>query len=148
MKPPDLTRDTGLAAMLASAQPGDHVVLADWIEEHLQLDDLAAALRQGRDDVLTEEQKKGAGYDGFHYRQLDRHVLLYLSSYRAWQRARRGKQAEQFEGSLLGLCLAPDAPGGPRCWSLYFPKEVKCEALDRLWQSLAKDRPPDVIQRW
>ena len=29
-------RDTGLAAMVAAAQPGDHGVLADWIEEYLR----------------------------------------------------------------------------------------------------------------
>ena len=59
MNAPTLERDTGLAAMLAAAGPGDHGVVADWIEEYLHLDDLAAALRVGLDDPRSPEKTSG-----------------------------------------------------------------------------------------
>jgi len=144
MNDPDLEADTGLGAMVAAAQPGDHAVLADWVEEHLRLDDLAAALRAGRDDPRKPAQAKESGFHGFRYRQLDRHVLLFAARFRVFSGYRAGKKLPAPEGHVFGLYLSQHAPRGPKRLLRWLPAEVKCEAFGRLWQELGEGRPADL----
>lgn len=140
---PGVAEDTGLGAMVAAAQKGDHVVLADWIEEHLRLDDLAACLRESQDDPRGPQQKNQTVFTGFRYRQLDRLVLLFVVHFRVYEWSQPGKKAKTPEGHAIGLCLSADAPMGPTRLVRWLPRGGKCEALERLWEALGKGRPDE-----
>lgn len=134
--------NTGLAALLAVAQPGEHGILADWVQEHLQLDDLAACLRAGSDDPRSPVQAERTAFHHFRYRFLDRHVLLYACYFRVWAPYQAGQPPqEEPEGYLLGLCLSPHIASGPTRIVRWFLHQQKDAALTRLWQDLAKNRP-------
>jgi hypothetical protein len=137
------TNDTGFAAMLAGAQKGDHVVLADWVQENLQFDDLAACLRASQDDPRTGKQKDQTVFTGFRYRQLDRHVLLFAVQFRVYEWSQPGKKTKTPEGHAICLCLSADAPKGPSRLVRWLPKEARCPALKRLWDDLGKGRPAE-----
>ena len=137
-----LDLDTGLANMVLAAQPGDHGVIADWIEEHLQLDDLAAVLRAGLDDPRQPDERQWTNSPEFRYRQLDRLMLLSIATYRIWQPFVAGKtRQEEPTGFVVCLCTAPAATGGMRRWGRWVPATVTEPALTRLWEDLGKDVP-------
>ena len=139
-----LDRDTGLANMILAAQAGDHGVIADWIEENLQLDDLAAVLRAGLDDPRKSEEHSQTACDQFRYRQLDRLILLSLATYRIPQRIVAGRPLrEERTGFVVCLCTPPDALGGMRRWGRWFPSTLAVPALVRLWDDLGKDVPDE-----
>jgi hypothetical protein len=131
--------------MVAGADAdGAHLVLADWVEEHLDLPDLAAALRASQDDPRTDQDRarqENTSFLDFRYRLLDRQVMLYQAAYRFYRQVKRGQKAENLQGRVLGLCLPPDHPGGPLRWLRWFPAETVVEAEARLWQELGHGRP-------
>jgi hypothetical protein len=126
-------RDTGLAGMLAATQPGDHGVLADWVQEHLELDDLAAALRVAGGDSRDEADRAGTSYHDFRYRLLDALVMLYLARYMIWRFV--GGRPQSVEGRVLGLYLSPGAPHGP-ARRVYWYAEDGGDAVGRLWEAM------------
>ena len=142
MNAPTLDLDTGLAAMLAAAQPGDHGVVADWIDDHLRLDDLAAALRAGLDDPRLPAERERTACSDFRYRRLDRLVMFTMAGYRVWQPYVAGQpKKESPTGMVVCLCTPPEAPGGVRLWERWFPSVIDEPALRRLWDDLGKDLP-------
>lgn len=142
MIPSTLDYDTGLANMVLAAQAGDHGVLADWIEENLQLDDLAAVLRAGLDDPRKSEEHKHTTCDQLRYRQLDRLILLSMATYRIWQPFVAGRQRQEGpHGLVVCLCTPPFFAGGMRRWGRWFPSTLAVPALVRLWDDLGKDVP-------
>ena len=144
MNTPTTDRDTGLAVMVATAQPGDHGVVADWIEEYLQLDDLAAVLRAGLDDPRETEERAQTICEEFRYRRLDRLVMLTVAKYRIWQPLFANEAERQGPiGFVVCLCTPPDAPGGMRRWGRWFPSSLREPALGRLWDDLGEDVPDE-----
>ena len=139
---PTLDRDTGLAAMFAAAEPGDHGIVADWIEEYLHLDDLAAVLRGGLDDPRPLAESESTGHQDFRYRRLDRLVLLTMAGYYIWEPVVAGQPPSAAQaGFVVCLCTPPDAPGGMRRWGRWFPSTMTLPSLTRLWDDLGKDMP-------
>ncbi|MFO0842059.1 MAG: hypothetical protein U0797_06605 [Gemmataceae bacterium] len=138
------THDCGLGAMLAAARKGDHGVLADWVEEHLHLDDLAACLRAGCDDPRTKGQRDQTTFVGFRYRQLDRNVLLFVSEFEVYEWGNRGKKEPPPEGHVLCLCLSDKAPKGPKRIERWFVKGKAGGGLARLWADLGREAPADL----
>ena len=140
-----LDRDTGLANMILAAQPGDHGVVADWIEDHLQLDDLAAVLRAGLDDPRQPNELQRTHCAEFRYRQIDRLILLSMASYRIQQPFIRGQpRKEEPTGYVVCLCTPPVSVGGMRRWGRWFPLTVIEPALGRLWDDLGKEMPDEA----
>jgi hypothetical protein len=137
---PTLDRDTGLAAMVAAAQPGDHGVVADWIEDYLHLDDLAAVLRAGLDDPRLPGECERTGCYEFRYRRVDRLVLLAMAGYHVWEPVVAGQPLRAAPtGLVVCLCTPPEAVGGMRRWGRWFPATMTPPALTRLWDDLGKD---------
>ena len=137
-------RDTGLAAMVAAAQPGDHGVVADWIEEYLHLDDLATILRAGLDDPRDADERPQTICDEFRYRRLDRFVLLTVAKYHLHQPLISDQVERQGpSGYVVCLCTPPTSPSGMRRWGRWFPTTT-LPALTRLWDDLGKDMPEEV----
>ncbi len=135
-----LDRDTGLANMVLAAQPGDHGVVADWIEDNLQLDDLAAVLRAGIEDPRKTAEREQTTCGEFRYRQLDRRILLSMATYRIPQVSVAGRPLrEERTGFVVCLCTPPDALGGMRRWGRWFPSTLAVPAIVRLWDDLGKD---------
>ena len=142
MNTPTIDRDTGLANMILAAQPGDHGVVADWIEDHLQLDDLAAVLRVGLDDPRLPAEQSLTSCDQFRYRRLDRSILLSMATYCIRQPFVAGQpRREESTGFVVCLCTPPAATGGMRRWGRWFPSTIGEPALGRLWDDLGKDVP-------
>ena len=142
MNAPTLDRDTGLAAMIAAAEPGDHGVVADWIEEYLALDDLAAVLRAGHDDPrLPAERERTIGRE-FRYRQLDRLVMLTMAGYYVSKPfvADPLRKPDPM-GLVVCLCTPPEAPGGMRRLGRWFRAMTEETTLRRLWDDLGEDMP-------
>jgi hypothetical protein len=138
------THDSGLAAMLAASRQGEHGVLADWVEENLRLDDLAACLRAGGDDPRTKGQRDQTVFTGFRYRQLDRFVLLFLAEFEVFEWARGGKKKGVPKGHVLGLCLSDAAPEGPTRLVRWLTNAVAGDPLARLWTDLGQGRPAEL----
>ena len=139
-----LDYDTGLATMVVTAQPGDHGVVADWIEENLQFDDLAAVLRVGLDDPRKSEEHSQTVCEEFRYRQLDRLILLSMATYRIQHVFVAGRPLrEEQTGFVVCLCTPPFFAGGMRRWGRWFPSTLAVPALGRLWDDLGKDVPDE-----
>ena len=144
MNTPTLDRDTGLANMVLAAQLGDHGVVADWIEENLQHDDLAAVLRAGLDDPRKSEEHGRTACVAFRYRQLDRLILLSMATYRIQRVFVAGQPLkEEPTGFVVCLCTPPFFAGGMRRWGRWFPSTLAEPALARLWDDLGKDVPEE-----
>ena len=142
MNSPTLERDTGPAAMLAAAEPGDHGVVADWIEEYLHLDDLAAALRVGLDDPRRPAEHERTACHEFRYRRLDRLVMLSMAGYYVWEPVVEGQPRKPDPaGLVVCLCTPPEAPGGVRRWARWFPAMTEEPTLRRLWDDLGAEMP-------
>jgi hypothetical protein len=127
--------------MLAAAQPGEHAILADWIEEHLQLDELAAILRVTENDPRSPAQKDHTHFSGFRYRLLDCRVMLFCARFEVHEGYQGGKKKKAPEGHVVGMCLSADAVKGPLRYVRWLPSEVTCPAFPRLWHDLATGRP-------
>ena len=139
-----LDRDTGLANMILAAQPGDHGVIADWIEDHLQFDDLAAVLRAGVDDPRVPEDQARTNCGEFRYRRIDRFILFTMARYRINQPYVAGQpRGEEPTGFVVCLCTPPNGVGGMRRWGRWFPSTIDEPALGRLWDQLGKDMPDE-----
>jgi hypothetical protein len=130
---------TELASMVAGCAAGDgHLVLADWLEEKLSMADLAATLRASRQDSKgKKDSANDTTFYGFRYRQLDPHVLVYMTGYRRWRRGAKGL----IEGYLVGLTLGPESGLPPQLWSRSIGSTQLAEAAQRLWDDLGKDIP-------
>jgi hypothetical protein len=130
-----LKGDTGLAAMVdgARADPNGHLVLADWIEEHLELSRLASVLRHSKADPREAGAENHTAFSDFRYCRLDDQVILYLSSYRVWRGSGQGR--------VVGFCLSPQSPVGPGRWVRWLPAGAGEPAEQVLWEELATGLP-------
>jgi hypothetical protein len=137
-----LEPDTGLANMILAAQPGEHGVIADWIEDHLQLDDLAAVVRAGVDDPRRPEDQARTHCGEFRYRQIDRFILFTMARYHIHQPFVAGQaRTEDPTGFVVCLCTSPHRVHGVRRWGRWFPATISEPALGRLWDDLGKELP-------
>jgi hypothetical protein len=125
--------------MVAGCENCDgHLVLADWLEENLGLADLAATLRDSRNDPRgKKEDPDHSAFFGFRYRLLDPHVLLYMTHCRVWRPGTRGP----LEGYVVGLAISPASALSPRCWSHWLVGKDLPDPGQRLWDDLGKTRP-------
>jgi hypothetical protein len=144
-----------LARMIvgASTDAGGHLVLADWLEEHLGRDDLAAVLRLSTADPRTTEGKPKTNFYQFRYELVDADVMLCMAQWRVHQPYLPGGQAKagpEPEGHLVGLCVSAEAAGQLIRWVRWLPTKGKPTAeVLALWERLGESlpKPPEVESR-
>lgn len=139
------TASTGLAAMTGGAaeNSGGHLVLADWLEEHLDRADVAAVLRLSEEDPRTEpEDAERTDFSGFRYEFLDADVVLYMNHWHVWRYYKSGQKPEQLEGHVVGMCVRGGVPGGPLAWARWLPSKGKSVGeVQALWDRLGTNLP-------
>ncbi len=125
--------DRGLGALVkgASSDANGHLVVADWLEEHVG-EAPAAALRASEAVLPVPGEGQWLGFQSFAWRWLDRDVLLYLAHVLLWPSCRKMGQAL---GLLHGLL------GRQRCWARWLPEGPAGEAGKRLEEELQAGRP-------
>jgi hypothetical protein len=118
---------TGLAAMAAGAA-GDadgHLVLADWLEEHLNRVDLAAVFRRSKADPRAEGDRERTRFSDFRYGFLDSEVMVCMAAWKVVQPYKAGKKPPEPEGHLISLCVSAEAAGQLIRWVRWLPHEGK-----------------------
>jgi hypothetical protein len=139
------TTRTGLASLVigAAANEGGHLVLADWLEDHLDRNDLAAVLRLSVDDPRDEQLRELTDFGGFRYEFVDAEVMLYMSRWKVYQPYRAGKKAgPEPEGALLGLCVSAEVTGKLIRWVRWLPDTGSPTAeVQALWDRLGEAIP-------
>jgi hypothetical protein len=139
MSKPKLRPDTGLAAMVAGAAEDDsgHLILADWIEENLQIDDLAAILRTNGGEPRPGKEARNTGWHDFRWRQIDDWVMMYMAHFRLYQPYTRGKKPPPpIEGRLLGFLVNADGRSSALRWVRWLAGAKQTESCDCLWDDL------------
>jgi hypothetical protein len=129
---PDLL-DRGLAGLVEGARSdaNGHLVVADWLEEHVGPAP-AAALRASAAALPEPRKGEWLGSHGFAWRWLDRDVLLYLARAQLWRGRRQPRGQET--GYALGLLHGP--AGRPRRWERWLPEGPAAQAGKRLEEEL------------
>lgn len=138
------TTRTGLAAMTAGAA-GDasgHLVLGDWLEEHLDRADLAALFRRTTADPRDDKERQQTRYSGFRYGFLDSEVMLCMAAWKVVRPYEAGKKAPEREGHLISLCVSAEAAGQLLRWVRWLPHDGKPDDdLLGLWGRMGEEVP-------
>jgi hypothetical protein len=125
--------DRGLSSLIkgASSDANGHLVVADWLEEHVG-EAPAAALRASAAARPVPREGQWLGFQSFAWRWLDRDVLLSQAHVLLWPMCRK-------MGHALGLLHGP--PGRQRRWARWLYEGPAAEAGKRLEEELQAGRP-------
>lgn len=130
---------SGLAEMVAAARHdgASHLVLADWLEEHLNRADVAAVLRASTTDPRIGKQLEQTSYADFRFAPLDAEVTLGMGR---WQ---TGTQQIR-QGYLIVLCVPLEAEVGLRRWVRWLEDRGDPSAeIQALWEKLGAGNAQD-----
>lgn len=127
-------KETGLLSILAGVvgEPAGYLVLADWLEEHLDRGDLAGVLRRS----LPGPPPPFAGpvEVSMRYQRLDARTMLCLVRY--------FPEEAETGGHLLCLGTLAGPPGEVIRWVRWLPATAKPDwAMFLLWDRASDQRP-------
>jgi len=135
---------TGLAAMTvgAASGAGGHLVLADWLEEHLNRPDLAAVYRLTKDDARDKTERERTRYFDFRYQFLDAEVMLCMAAWKVHHPYKAGKKPAEPKGHLVSLCVSAEAAGQLIRWVRWLPHDgTPAAEVLALWGQLGEAIP-------
>jgi hypothetical protein len=124
-------KQTGLLAMLAGVvgEKAGHLILADWLDEHLGRADLAGVLR--RTQPGPPPRFAGKVQVSFRYQTLDDETMLCLGLY-------------QPEGEEGGYVVSLGTKGGTLRmirWVRWLPDSEAAEDVAALWEQSDEEMP-------